>query len=391
MVAVDESTRMKYELNGAMKKKKLEKKKRKDVRERDWERKHEYAFTHDRIKHRRALAKLPQSPAAESPLPTEFTPNAVVVSHAKKWAFVRIGGEDRMCRIDERLKAPNATLLAPGDHVLVESEGDDAVIRGIAPRRTKLCRPANIHKQVAEQVFAANIDALIVVASVAQPRFRPGLVDRFLIAAQIGGVEPILCINKIDLCEALPEEAALYRALGVQVIPTSCVTGEGIPALRELLRDRISVLSGHSGVGKTSLLNALEPSLRAPVSEVSQATQKGRHTTSTARLYELSDGIRIIDTPGIRALGLWGVSPEEIAYYFPEIAEVAEGCRFRDCTHTHEPQCAVRAALDDGRLPRLRYDSYLRVRASLESDMGITPGRIGFRAKTPDAPTPDES
>jgi len=124
---------------------------------------------------------------------------------------------------------------------------------------------------------------------------------------------------------------------------------------------------------------------------VSQATQKGRHTTSTARLYELSDAIRIIDTPGIRALGLWGVSPEEIAYYFPEIAEAAEMCRFRDCTHTHEPQCAVRAALDDGRLPRMRYDSYLRVRASLESDTGITPGRQGFRAKTPDAPTPNDA
>lgn len=365
-----------------MKKKKLDKKKRANVREKNWEDKHEYAYTHDRIKHRRALSKLPQTPESESALPADFIPNAIVVGHAKKWAFVRIGAEDRICRIDERLREQDATLLAPGDQVLVEFDGGDPIVRGIAPRRTKLCRPAGPHDQIAEQVFAANIDALIVVAAVAQPRFRAGLVDRYLIAAQIGGVKPILCLNKIDLAAAIPEEIALYRELGVQVIPASCVSGEGIPALRAALQGKISVLSGHSGVGKTSLLKALDPALDVTTGAISVSTQKGCHTTSASRLYLLDDNIRIIDTPGIRALGVWGVSPAEVSYYFPEIAEAAVTCHFRDCTHTHEPECAVQTALESGHIPKARYDSYLRVRASLESSTGTTPGRLGFRKKT---------
>ncbi len=362
-----------------MKKKNMEKKKRQHVRTRDWDKHHEFSYTHDLVKHRRAMAKLPESAAGLNPLPANFEPNGMVISHSKKWAFVRLDNQERLCLIDERLKERESTLLAPGDAVLVEFEEADAIVRGVAPRRTKLSRPAGPRGNPPEQVFAANIDALIIVASVAQPRFKDGLVDRFLIAANIGGVEPILCINKMDLAEEEPPQIQAYRNLGIRVFPTSCATGMGIDALREAIRGLRCVLSGHSGVGKSSLLNALDPNLEVLTDEVSPATEKGRHTTSTARLYHLKDNVWIIDTPGIRALGLLGVSAEELACYFPEMAEAAAGCHYYNCTHTHEPKCAVRTALESGQIAQARYDSYIRIRASMTSEDGLTPGRFGTR------------
>lgn len=359
-----------------MKKKKMEKKKRKDVRTRDWSDKHEFSFTHDLLRHRRATVKLPDRLPVESPLPKIFEPNGVVISHAKKWATVLIEGEECLCLVDERLKEQGATLLAPGDQVLVEFEEDDALIRGVAPRRTKLSRPSVECAGPDEQLFAVNIDLLIVIAAAAQPEFRPGLVDRFLIAAEVGGVTPILCINKIDLITDTPPPVEVYRELGIRVCMLSCKTGEGLEEIREILTGRTSVFSGHSGVGKSSLLNALYPEIDAHTLEVSDKTNRGRHATTGARLYLLPGDIRIIDTPGIRALGLWRVSAQELAYYFPEMAEVSLACRFRNCTHVHEPQCAVRQAVSEGLVSRPRYESYLRIRASMESSSGNTPGRL---------------
>ncbi len=362
-----------------MKKKKLEKKKRRRVRTKDWENNHEQSFTHDLAKHRRALVKLPESAGEQDPLPQDFTPNALVIAHAKKWAFVQQGDEERLCLIDERLKENDATLIAPGDEVLVEDEGGEGIVRGVAPRRTRLSRPGGVHARIGEQVLAANADVLVVVAAAADPPFRPGLVDRFLIAAQIGGVTPLLCINKIDLVDETPTALSIYRELGIDVTLTSCETGTGLDALRDRLRGKLAVLSGHSGVGKSSLLNALDPDMTIHTQPVSESSQRGRHTTTGGRLYELEGGIRVIDTPGIRALGLWQVGPEEVAWFFPEIGDAARGCKFRDCTHMHEPGCAVQAAVEDGAIHRARFDSYLRIRASLESDSGNTPGRTAVQ------------
>ena len=361
-----------------MKKKSLDKKKRKQVRDRHWESEaqHAFAFTHDLAKHRRATVRMRQQTGLADPLPQDFVPNGTVISHSKKWAFVELEGEERLCLIDERLKEQECTLLAPGDQVLVEFEEEDAFVRGVAPRRTKLSRPGHEDARLKEQVFAANIDLLIVVAAASQPPFRIGLVDRYLIAAEVGGVAPLLCLNKIDLVEGEPEEVTLLRELGVRVIATSCKTGQGIDELHETLHGKISVLSGHSGVGKSSLLNRMDPNLAVHTQTVSDLTSKGRHTTTASRLYTLSGGVRIIDTPGLRALGLWRVEPEEVAFYFPEIAERAANCRFRNCTHTHEPQCAVLEAVAAGQLSPARHASYLRIRASLESETGHTPGRL---------------
>ena len=367
-----------------MKKKKLEKKKRTTVRERDWETRHETAFSHDLVKHRRALSKLSETAiaAANAALPIDFTPNATLISHSKKWAFVQmdaegdIPGPDIICLIDERLHEGEESLLAPGDRVFIEFEDDDAFVRGVASRRTTLSRPAGEHDRIARQVIAANIELLVVVAAAAQPPFRPGLVDRFLIAAEIGGVEPVLCLNKADLAPEEPEELQIYRDLGMRVCVTSCIDGRGLDELRTIIGGRFSVFAGHSGVGKSSLLNALDPALRVHTQEVSNQTLRGRHTTTAGRLYELAGNARVIDTPGIRSLGLWRVTPAESAYYFPELAEASADCKYRNCTHTHEPDCAVKEAVARGQIRQGRYDSYCRVRASLESDNNITPGRM---------------
>lgn len=358
-----------------MKKKKLEKKKRRRVRTKDWENNHEQSFTHDLAKHRRAQVKLSENAGEQDPLPTDFTPNALVIAHAKKWAFVTQGGDERLCLIDERMKENDATLIAPGDQVLVEEEESEGIVRGVALRRTRLSRPGGAHARISEQVLAANVDVLVVVAAAADPPFRTGLVDRFLIAAEVGGVEPLLCINKIDLVDEPPAELAIYRDLGFRVVLTSCETGEGLEEMRTALHEKLAVLSGHSGVGKSTLLNALDPNMTIHTQPVSESSQRGRHTTTGGRLYELDGGIRVIDTPGIRSLGLWQVGAEEVAWFFPELAEAARNCKFRDCTHTHEPGCGVSAAVEAGSVHRARYDSYLRIRASIESDTGTTPGR----------------
>lgn len=361
-----------------MKRKKLEKRKRSEVRIRDWENREDDAFRRDSFRLRKAQVQLPEN-IPELDLPTDFEPNATVVSHSKKWANVWLDGTDPskevLCKIDERLKETESSLIAPGDRVLVEWEGDEAIIRGIAPRRTKLSRLSVDKEGPPEQVIAANVDLLLIVASVKQPAFKPGLIDRFLIVAENGGVEPVIVINKIDLVDTFPEEIEIYKNLGLRVLFTSCVTRQGIDELVQLLENKVGVLSGHSGVGKTSLLKCICPEIDALTLEVSKKTEKGRHATTQAKLYHLPNGGRIIDTPGIRGIGFWNLEPENVDYYFPEIAEYKSGCKFNDCSHIHEPVCAVREAVKEGKIPLVRYESYLRIRKSLEQE-GLTPGRL---------------
>lgn len=345
----------------------IQRRKKRKPRQKDWAETHDFSFTHDLARHRKA-DRHDLGPVLPPPDPDPtMTPNAMVVAHSGQWAFVLLDGREVLCTISDSLCAGKSSVLAPGDEVLVEyAAADQPYVKAMAPRRTKLSRPAQAHAQAKEQVIAANIDVLVVVASALKPRFKAGVVDRFLIAAQAGGVEPILVVNKMDLIKEVPEAAKPYLELDFPVVYASCETGQGIDELQGLLRNRLAVVGGQSGVGKSSILNRLSPTLDIETQEVSASTDKGRHTTTSARLYLLEGGIRIIDTPGIRQLGLWEVSSEEVAHYFPEMTALSLDCRFRNCTHTHEPNCAVRASVEAGGLSIRRYRSYLRIRGSLE-------------------------
>lgn len=254
--------------------------------------------------------------------------------------------------------------LAVGDRVTISFEGDDPTISGVARRKSKLSRP-DPHMPGMERVLVANIDLVVIVASAAKPPFNPGAVDRYLVAAQAGGATPVLVVNKLDLVKDWPEQADLYRGINMGVIGTSAETGLGIGELTEAIRDQLCAFVGHSGVGKSSLLNAIEPDLNIKTLDVREADGRGRHATTFSSLYELSCGARVVDTPGIREIGLWEMRAADLSFYFPDFRDLPP-CRFRDCSHTHEPGCAVKAAVEAGDIPESRYESYLRILESLE-------------------------
>jgi ribosome biogenesis GTPase len=352
-------------------------KKKNRVRQRDWTEDADRTFSHDLKKHRRTDTTL-ASTQSEVELPSEFEANGLVISHSKKWAFVQRDGVEEVetCQIHERLGDRRSTIVAAGDRVLVEDTDEGPLVVGVAARRSKLSRLAIDHSHVEEQIFAVNIDLLIIVVSAAKPAIKQGLIDRYLISAEVGNVAPILCVNKMDLVDAEPELVSFYRDIDIPVVLMSCETGKGIDELKELLKGKWSIFAGHSGVGKSTILNLLSPDLDIATREVSRRNEKGKHTTTLSRLYRLEDDIHIVDTPGIRQLGLWNVSAEEVGFYFPEISALGESCKFRDCTHTHEPDCGVQAALEEGGLNAARYESYLRIRADLEeSSDGSSGGR----------------
>lgn len=342
-------------------------KKKNRVRQRDWSEGSDKTFSHDLRKHRRTDTLLTDTTSTEE-LPTDFEPNGLVISHSKKWAFVQPDGSDEVetCPIHPHLGDRRSTIVAAGDRVFIERTEDGPLLTGVGPRRSKLSRLAIEHSHVNEQIFAANIDLLVIVVAAAKPAIKQGLVDRYLISAEVGNVTPILCVNKMDLVDAEPALVQFYRDIDVPIVLTSCENRDGIDELRSMLAGKWSIFAGHSGVGKSTILNQLSPELDIATREVSLYNEKGKHTTTLSKLYRLGDGIHIVDTPGIRQLGLWNVTAEEVGFYFPELIELGANCKFRDCTHTHEPSCCVMDALEDGRLNAARYNSYLRIRAELE-------------------------
>ncbi len=263
-----------------------------------------------------------------------------------------------------------AEPIAPGDVVCLADRGGGPEVVEILPRRSRLSRPdpALGHQ---ERVIAANVDRVVVVASACRPAWRPRLVDRVLVAAAYGGAHGMVCVNKEDLLACGQERSALERdlarlqAAGTTAILVSATTGNGLDSLRTELAGRLAVFVGQSGVGKSTLVNALDPSLGTRTGEVQERSGKGKHTTTSSSLLELPGGIRIIDTPGVRSFGLWAISPAELAAYFPEFTGAASHCRFTDCTHDHEPECGVRAAASAGTVAPGRFESYLRILASL--------------------------
>ena len=273
-------------------------------------------------------------------------------------------GVTRQCatrRLLKTLQTDQRHVVAAGDVVWVRPEGEEeGIIERVEPRQGVLCRTSRGR----QQLLVANVDQLLIVASAAQPRLKPGLLDRYLVTAERAEIEPILCINKVDLVEPgdLQPLVGVYSQLGYRVLLLSATKGWGIDQLRQLLSGRESAFTGQSGVGKSSLLNAVDPDLGLRVQTVSTETEKGRHTTTTAELIPLSCGGFVVDTPGIRQFQLWDVIPEELAGYFRELRPYVSDCRYPDCTHSHEEPCAVKDAVADGYIDLRRYESYLGIR-----------------------------
>lgn len=292
-----------------------------------------------------------------------------VIAIGPRSAEVMMGEELLICTLAPELAEKQQTEIAVGDVVLVDRIGEHtAVVEEVRPRRTKLSRP-DPGKSARERVIVANVDVVVVVASVVSPPLHPRILDRYLIAIRRGGAEAVIAVNKIDLAsedERREELSKLepYAGLGVPIIPASADRKIGIEELRSHLTGKLSAFVGHSGVGKSSLLNALKPDLHLQTGAVSDGYGRGTHTTTRSTLWHLGDGTRIIDTPGIRSFGLWNLSREELPWYFPEFAAVGR-CKFRDCTHIHEPGCSVKEALENGELSPDRYSTYLRILESL--------------------------
>ena len=272
--------------------------------------------------------------------------------------------EDEKRRLAETKEMPYVDLVAVGDRVRIsttDSTPDSGYIEECLPRDTQFGR---IRMDGWRQVIVANLDMLLIIFAARHPTLKLRMLDRFLVTAEASDVEPIICINKIDLAklENVQRQLNLYEELGYNVVYTSTVTGSGVDRLREVMQNRISAIVGSSGVGKSSLLNALQPGLQLRIGEVDDRIHKGRHTTTEVILLPLEFGGFVADTPGIRTLGLLEIDDEQgLDIHFPEMREYIPECRFAACTHQHEPDCAVKRAVEAGDINSLRYESYLRI------------------------------
>jgi ribosome biogenesis GTPase len=288
----------------------------------------------------------------------------IVMSVASGRCRVFRNGEELDCLVPAELAVRQKSALAVGDRVRVIDDGGLWRVQAVLPRRTVLARPDPLNKHL-QRLIAANVDVVIHVVSVKAPPLRPRLIDRYLIAIQRGGAQPVICVNKIDLLDSEERDEELarlapYLELGVPVIPISTHSGEGIEELRGELQGRVAALVGHSGVGKSSILNALDARLQLATNTLHKRGT-GRHTTSASTLYDFGDGTYLIDTPGIREFGLWDLDREALRDYFPEFAEAAESCRFTNCSHVHEPNCEVQRLVEEGLLNEARYETYVRL------------------------------
>jgi ribosome biogenesis GTPase len=275
-------------------------------------------------------------------------------------------------RVQEVREIDHVDPVAIGDRIRYVEAGDSTgMIVEVLPRTSKLSRPAPVPGQrVFEQVIVANADLILPVFAVANPAPKWGLLDRYLVSAEASDIPALIVINKLDLAWKNPsfdEEIEIYRRIGYPVLLVSATTGEGIEQLKQALQGKQSVLVGKSGVGKTSLLNAIQSGLGLRVKAVSQGELgKGRHTTTHLEMFELDFGGRLVDTPGIREFGLWDIPAEELAYLFPEMADYVGQCKFGlSCQHDREPGCAIRKAVTAGTISPYRYQSYMNLRGEL--------------------------
>jgi len=295
----------------------------------------------------------------------------IVIKSTGSWYLVQTQERNFYnCKIRGRFKTKgiqSTNPIAVGDEVSFSKEKEDGmgVINSIHPRRNYLIRKAT-KLSSRSHIIASNIDYAIIVISLAFPRTSSGFIDRFLITAEAYHIPSILVFNKIDLNDSeienqMNEWMEIYQKIGYNCLALSAKTGEGVDALKKLIQNKTNLFSGHSGVGKSALINSIQPGLQLKTSIVSLSTEKGTHTTTFAEMHPLDFGGYIIDTPGIKGFGLIDFEPEEVPKYFLEFGKYASKCKFTNCSHTHEPNCAVINAVNNSEIAQSRYNNYLAI------------------------------
>lgn len=301
------------------------------------------------------------------------TREGLVIRAQSGFLTVKTDAGEYVCRLRGRLKQGDSEgdIVAVGDRVTITPHEDGSgTIERVHERTSAFSRVRSGIKRDFRQILLANPDQIVIVFACAQPEPHLRMLDRFLVIAEKQEIGALIVANKVDLVTQKQAESifGIYVELGYPVIYTSAHTGQGVDILRQHLKDKISVLAGPSGVGKSSLLNLIQPDLGLHVRAVSEATSKGMHTTHVRELFPLEIGGYVADTPGIRSLALWDTEPEELDGYFVEMRDRVSECKFNDCTHSHEPGCAIRAAVESGEIAPERYHSYLRLRFEDEAD-----------------------
>lgn len=297
--------------------------------------------------------------------------HGLVIKSTGSWYEVLTeNGKTINCRIKGKFRTLDIKTTNPvavGDYVEIELEPDQetGLIKALKPRKNYIIRKSvNLSKQA--QIIAANLDQAYLIVTLASPRTSLGFIDRFLVTAEAYDIPARLIFNKLDLfsdegVEILKDYQRIYEKAGYPCYSVSALKETNIDQIRELLKDKVTLVSGHSGVGKSTLINALLPGTKLKTGEISDWSDKGKHTTTFAEMFELPFGGYLIDTPGIRELGVFDIEKQELGRLFPEIRKLMENCRFNNCRHINEPGCAVLTALEDGTFEASRYDSYLSI------------------------------
>jgi ribosome biogenesis GTPase len=299
----------------------------------------------------------------------------VVATRGRSFEVHAENGDRLLCEVRKKVKfEADTTPVVVGDDVLFSRShaggqaggAESGAVEKVLERRTTFERPmVGVKEQ--KQVLVANLDRLAAVVSVKSPPLKTGLIDRFLVSAHVGGMEPLVIINKIDLgaCDHFQEIVDVYQSVTPGVFVVSALCGTGLDELRVALNNHRTLLAGHSGVGKSTLLNALIPGLDLKTKEISSYSGRGKHATANIELFELPTGGFVVDSPGLKVMGLWQMEKNELPHYYPEFSEFEHSCRFQPCSHLHEPDCAVKAAVEDGKISRFRYENYVAISESL--------------------------